>query len=109
MTIPSWTMKLAAAAVIPLVIGVSTGVSARSLVTPETGAAIDHDYRPGEFGVDFAAVTGPMGPSEAGADKFESRRGDAAPDCKAAVWPNIPATCLGEKAEKPDRRILFSN
>lgn len=109
MTIPSWTTKLVAAAVIPLAISVSTAVSARSLVGPETGTAIDHDYRPGEFGVDFAAVTGPVGQGQDGAGEFESRRDDATPDCKAAVWPNIPASCLGEKAEKPDRRILFGN
>lgn len=61
MTLPAWTTKLAAAAVIPLLIGMGAALSAPSGAVDETVVDLDGDYVPGEFGIDFAAVTGPVG------------------------------------------------
>lgn len=62
MNLPAWTLKLAAAAVIPVLIGLGSAFSAPSPAADEI--VLDEDYEPGEFGVDFAAVTGPVGSKE---------------------------------------------
>ena len=64
MTLPAWTLKLAAAAVFPALIGAGTALSAPSPATSGADIVIDESYEPGEFGVDLAAVTGPKGSGE---------------------------------------------
>jgi hypothetical protein len=109
MILPSWTVKFAAAAVIPVAIGMGAAISAPSFIVSDEGAVVDHDYRPGEMGVDYAAVTGPQGPSQTGLAEVGALEEPAGPDCEAAVWPYIPAACLGEEVDKPDRRIIWRN
>ena len=93
MKFPSWTMKLAAAAVIPIAVGATAALSAPSFSTPQADVAIDENYRPGEFGVDFAAVTGPLRSASEDASEI---------DCEHVTWPNIPAKCLsGSGSETP--------
>ena len=84
MTLPAWTLKFAAAAAIPALVGAGTALSAPSPATGGTDLAIDETYEPGAFGVALAAVTGPRGSGEgrvpACADP--ARRGDLRPCLK---------------------------
>ena len=86
MTLPSWTLKLAAAAVIPVILGVGVAMSAPSQPFTASlearGAAMDDDYQPGETGVDVAAVTGPT-TSEVGRTR----------NCGDPSWPIVPFSC----------------
>ena len=61
MTLPSWLVKLAAAAVIPAVIGVGVAVSAPAPRVEQAAIVPDEAFEPGMDGVDYAAVTGPKG------------------------------------------------
>lgn len=81
MTLPAWTLKLAAAAVFPVVIGIGAAFAAPSLGTGESPAEAGEAFKPGADGVDYAIATGPQG-SQAGklplcADP--ERRGDLRP------------------------------
>ena len=81
MTFPAWTLKLAAAAVFPVVIGIGAAFAAPPLATGEGPTVADEAFGPGADGVDYAIVTGPQG-SQAGklplcADP--ERRGDLRP------------------------------
>jgi hypothetical protein len=99
MKFPSWTMKLAVAAAIPVAVGMTGAFSAPSPSSAlEPGASTDRTYEPGEFGVDLAAVTGPRGSA---VDKAKA-------DCEHATWPNIPAKCLTgtDSGESGPVRIL---
>ncbi|MEO4001128.1 hypothetical protein [Mesorhizobium sp. CAU 1732] len=117
MTRPIWILKLAAAAVIPVALGMGGAVSAPSFLVEGndvSSALMDDDYTPGEFGVDYAAVTGPMGPSNAKApeqakpgDKIDVN--DAKAPCEDATWPYIPAGCLDGVEASPSRNIIRSN
>lgn len=81
MTRPAWMTKLAAAAVIPLAIGMGVAVSAPSPVSRLQDRVADADHAPGMDGIDYAAVTGPVG-SSAGrlpACADPARRGDLKP------------------------------
>lgn len=86
MTLPSWIVKLAAAAVIPVILGVGVAMSAPSQPLPASvdpvSFQMDDDYRPGEMGVDLAAVTGPATP-EVGKGR----------DCGDPSWPIVPFSC----------------
>ena len=80
MTLPAWLLKLAAAAVIPALIGVGAALSAPS-AAHEAETVLDEAYEPGSDGIDYAAVTGPKG-SQAGklpACADPARRGDLRP------------------------------
>lgn len=59
MKLPAWALKLAAASVIPAMIGMGVALSAPSPVAHVSDVAVDDSYRPGADGVDFASVTGP--------------------------------------------------
>ena len=117
MTRPIWILKLAAAAVIPVALGVGGAISAPSFLIDDddvSSAVLDDDYTPGEFGIDYAAVTGPMGPSNVKApeqakpdDKFDVN--DARAACENATWPYIPSGCLDGVEDSPSRNILRSN
>lgn len=81
MTMPAWIVKLAAAAMFPAVIGMGAAFSAPSPEAGRTGAISDEAFRPGDDGVDYAAMTGEKG-SETGklpACADPSRRGDLRP------------------------------
>ncbi len=62
MTLPAWAVKLAAASVIPAVIFAGAALSAPSQQV--AGAVADQTYETGDDGIDFAAVTGPVGSRE---------------------------------------------
>ncbi|TYR31316.1 hypothetical protein FY036_13585 [Mesorhizobium microcysteis] len=62
MTLPSWALKLAAASVIPAVIFAGAALSAPSQQV--AGTVADQTYQSGDDGIDFAAVTGPVGSRE---------------------------------------------
>lgn len=82
MTHSPWIVKLIAAAVIPVLIGMGAAFSASSPLPANTRATVDETYRPGADGVDVAAVTGPRGPSRPGqvpACADPARRGDLRP------------------------------
>ena len=81
MTFPAWTMKLAAAAVIPAFIGVGAALSAPSTLHDAGRVVVDEAYEPGMDGIDYAAVMGPEG-SKTGkmpACADPQRRGDLRP------------------------------
>lgn len=61
MTTPAWVLKLAAAAVIPVMIGMGVALSAPAPLDAAGDVVRDESYRPGVDGVDLAAVTGPAG------------------------------------------------
>ncbi len=86
MKLPSWIVKLAAAAVIPVIVGVGAAMSAPSKQFPanidSASFQTDGDYRPGDMGVDLAAVTGPV--------KSEVGKGR---DCGDPSWPIVPFSC----------------
>ena len=82
MTLPAWTVKLAAACVFPALVGVGVAMSAPSPVAGERTHVSDQRYVNGGDGVDYAAVTGPRRPADldalpACADP--ARRGDLRP------------------------------
>jgi hypothetical protein len=82
MKIPAWIVKLAAAAVIPALIGVGAALSAPSATMTQPEIAADEAYEPGMDGVDYAAVTGPRAPADADAVPAcadPARRGDLRP------------------------------
>lgn len=82
MKLPAWMMKLAAAAVIPVAVGVGVAVSAPSPVTTERAVVTDQEFTPGNDGVDYAAITGPLPPKHANAVPAcadPERRGDLRP------------------------------
>ena len=62
MTIPAWIVKLAAAAVIPALLGVGAALSAPSPEIADREIVTDDAFEPGMDGVDYAAVTGPRAP-----------------------------------------------
>ncbi len=64
MTTPAWVLKFAAAAVIPVLIGVGVAISAPAPLTDAEEIVQDDSYRPGANGVDLAAVTGPVAPRD---------------------------------------------
>lgn len=87
MVFPSWMVKFAAAAVIPVIIGVSAAMSAPVPLAPASLElqqlfANDDMYRPGEMGVDVAAVTGPT------TSAVSQTRG-----CDDPSWPIVPFSC----------------
>ena len=61
MTTPAWVLKLAAAAVIPVMIGMGVALSAPAPLADAGDVVRDESYQPGVDGVDLAAVTGPVG------------------------------------------------
>lgn len=61
MKLPAWTLKLAAAATIPALIGAGTALSAPSQHGEASQTVVDDSYRPGQDGIDYAAITGPKG------------------------------------------------
>jgi hypothetical protein len=61
MTTPAWVLKLAAAAVIPVMIGMGVALSAPAPLADARDLVHEEGYRPGTDGVDLAAVTGPVG------------------------------------------------
>jgi hypothetical protein len=83
MKYPVWTLKLAAAAVIPVAIGVGGAFSAPSPTTLKSQPVIsDEAFVPGADGVDYALITGPRGPVDPNAvsDCADPvRRGDLPP------------------------------
>ena len=93
MVFPSWTVRLAAGAVIPALVGIGVAMAA-----PAPGAAVlaspflstDDSYRPGETGVDLTAVTGPT------ASQVSAARG-----CDDPSWPIVPFSCR-EGAQQRD-------
>ena len=98
MKFPSWAVKIAAAAVIPIIVGVGTALSAPSAMIDDT-VVIDDSYQPGEYGVDYAAVTGPVG---------SALEGKSA-KCEDATWPTIPAGCLDSAGDETPRPLLVSD
>ncbi|MEX4005779.1 hypothetical protein [Neoaquamicrobium sediminum] len=64
MTTPAWVLKLAAAAVIPVMVGMGVALSAPAPRVNTTDILRDDTYRPGTEGVDFASVTGPVAPRD---------------------------------------------
>ena len=82
MTIPSWIMRLAAAAVIPAAIGMSAAFSAPSTTISDSETIARDVYHSGSDGVDYAAVTGPRAPRDADAVPAcadPARRGELPP------------------------------
>ena len=81
MKLPAWTLKLAAAAVIPALIGAGTALSAPSQHSEASRTVADEDDRPGQDGIDYAAVTGPKGAGTGNvpACADPARRGDLRP------------------------------
>ncbi len=82
MTIPAWTLKLAAAGVIPVLVGVGVAISAPSPVVSERVTVSDDAFSSGADGIDYASVTGPRRPAEAKAVPAcadPARRGDLRP------------------------------
>jgi hypothetical protein len=88
MTLPSWSLKLAAAAVIPVILGVGVAMSAPSqtqvqpLGVKAADYAADSEMHPSKLGVDVTLVTGPT-TSEVGKSI----------DCDARSWPIVPFAC----------------
>ena len=85
MTIPSWIMKLAAAAVIPAAIGMGSALSAPSPALSEPEAHVQDTQRPASDGIDYAAITGPRAPRNGNvvpACADPERRGDLLPCLK---------------------------
>jgi len=79
MNLPAWTLKLVAAGVIPVLVGVGVAISAPSLVATERAIVSDENFTTGADGIDYAAVTGPRRPAEAKAVPAcadPARRGD---------------------------------
>ncbi|MBX9454036.1 MAG: hypothetical protein KL801_19800 [Mesorhizobium sp.] len=64
MTTPAWVLKLAAAAVIPVMVGMGVALSAPAPRVDTTDILGDDTYRPGTDGVDLASVTGPLAPRD---------------------------------------------
>ena len=64
MTTPAWVLKLAAAAIIPVMVGMGVALSAPAPLADAEDIVRDDSYRPGTDGVDLAAVTGPVGPRD---------------------------------------------
>lgn len=60
MTIPPWIAKLAAVAVFAAAIGAGAALSAPSPGTEPARAVSDEAFRPGDDGIDYASVTGPV-------------------------------------------------
>lgn len=82
MTPPAWIVKLAAAAIIPALIGVGAALSAPSADSKPDRIVSDEAFEPGMDGVDYAAVTGPRAPADAKAVPAcadPERRGDLRP------------------------------
>lgn len=82
MAIPTWIIKLSAAAVIPAAIGVGTAVSAPSVARSEIVTHAQEAARPGSDGIDYAAITGPRSPRDSSAIPAcadPDRRGDLLP------------------------------
>jgi hypothetical protein len=85
MIFPVWTLKLAAAAVIPVAIGVGGAISAPSPVdiTPTEQPIEAADvFVAGPAGVDYALITGPRRPADTNAVPACNdpvRRGDLPP------------------------------
>lgn len=66
MTHSTAIVKLFAASVIPVLVGIGVATSATGPADRVDDVTVDEGYRPGADGVDFAAVTGPRAPSEPG-------------------------------------------
>lgn len=85
MIFPVWTLKIAAAAVIPVAIGVGGAISAPSpvgTITTDQPIASTDVFVPGPAGVDYALITGPRRPADANAVPACAdpvRRGDLPP------------------------------
>lgn len=82
MTVPAWTLKFAAACVIPVLVGVGMAIAAPSPVSSERVVVSDDSFTTGADGIDYAAVTGPRRPAEAKAVPAcadPARRGDLRP------------------------------
>lgn len=92
MTLPSWTVKLAAAAVIPLIVGVGVAISAPSQPLPQAIDTLAGAPLPdADLGVDLAAVTGST-VSEV-----------AARGCDDPSWPIVPFACREAAESKATR------
>ncbi len=77
MTFPKCTIRLAAAAIVPLALGLGAALSAPSLVSDERLVVSDEAFVQGADGVDYAAVTGPRAQKNAvPACADPQRRGD---------------------------------
>lgn len=97
MKFPSWTVKLAAAAVIPVILGMGVAMSAPSKQSPAkvdtAGYQLGSEARAGDLGVDFAAVTGPV-TSDVGKTR----------SCDDPSWPIVPFSCRdAAKSDTPLR------
>lgn len=63
MTIPPFIAKIAAVALFAAAIGVGAALSAPSPGTEPARTVSDEAFRPGDDGIDYAIVTGPVAPS----------------------------------------------
>jgi len=81
MILPAWTLKLAAAAVFPVVIGIGAAFAAPSSADTKGATVADEAYQPGKDGIDYAVVTGPQGsqPGKLPLCADPERRGDLRP------------------------------
>ena len=99
MTLPNWALKIAAATTLMAIVGIGAAMSAPSFLSAQDDVVLDDSYQPGEFGVDYAAVTGPVGsqPTRDGTDM-----------CRSSARPNIPAECLGNEDAASGREIRLA-
>ena len=82
MTLSNWTIRLTAAAILPLAIGIGAVLAAPSPAGIARPVVVDEAFAPGADGVDYAAVTGPRAPARSDAVPAcadPARRGDLRP------------------------------